>query len=229
MAFTHHLAEVLCSFRFNPEKNPWDSTFFGKYYELIENEYTEKKELQGFQLKFDATINDPKPETSKMEPRMVFTNPNSKNSIVMSSNYISIHKMTPYTGWEVLLNEQIRDKIDKYTSIGLGKSLMQVQMLYLNQYTIEDNTNFNQIFNFLPPSEIIGTQNEGPISFQGQYSLDQTTKIELKLNSVAINNIKQAFFECSTIVSIDKPDYDIFTLAQEAHDKNLDIFKRIVK
>ena len=136
----HQLAEVLCGFWFSPEQNPWDSTFFGKYFDKIEPEgYTEKKEQQGYQIKFELknpAIENPTAQADKLEPRMLFKNPESNTAILMASNYISFHKLPPYNSWEDFLEKQIKPDINHYKNIGLGNSLMHIQMLYLNQYFI---------------------------------------------------------------------------------------------
>ena len=138
MALTgkHQLVEVLCGFWFDPIKNPWDSTYFGKYFELLNNDgYSEKQEQVGYQVKLELKPNElesPTAQTDKLEPRMLFRNPEQNSAILMAANYISFHKLPPYKTWESFVEEQIKPGLAHYQSIGLGKGLLQLQMLLQN-------------------------------------------------------------------------------------------------
>lgn len=231
----HQLAEVLCGFWFNPEQNPWDSTFFGKYFELIEkNGYTEKQEKQGYQVKFEIKSTETEPpvaQADKLEPRMVFKNPEKNSAILMASNYISFHKLPPYISWESLIEEQVKPGIARYYEMGLGKGLIQVQMLYLNSYTFEKDANLSDAFNFLPSVENFGIGKERNLVFQSQYELDPNLLLQIKLNSIPNlgDNSKQVFLECSCMAFNKTGTEDWLKIVSNAHETNNKVFNTIVK
>jgi len=234
IASKHQLAEVLCGFWFSSEQNPWDSTFFGKFFELIKNDgYTEKEEQQGYQVKFElknAEIEKPTAQTDKLEPRMLFKNPEKNTAILMASNYISFHKLPPYTSWEILLEEQIKPSLVHYNEIGLGKGLLQVQMLYLNSYNFKKETNLSDTFSFLPAVEKFRIGKERSLLFQSQYELDPNLLLQIKLNSIPIiDNNKQVFLECSCMAYNKTGDENWLKIASQAHDTNNKVFNTITK
>jgi uncharacterized protein (TIGR04255 family) len=228
---SHHLAEVLCAFWFNPTSNPWDSTFFGKYFELIEKEgYTEKQEQQGIKVTFEvkgSEIGKPITQPDKVESRMLFKNPGSNSAILMSANYISFHKLGVYSNWEKFLEEQIKPGIKFYNSMGLGKNLLKIQNLYLNRYDLEPDANVSDTFSFLPSVEKFGIGKERNLLFQSQYELDPNLLLQIKLNtSIPNNHHKQVFLECSCVATNKSTD-DWLSIASQAHDKNNEVFNLI--
>lgn len=230
----HFLVEVLCGFWFNQEQNPWDSTFFGKFFELIERDgYTQKQEQQGYQVKFEFTSADvekPTAQTDKLEPRMLFKNPEKEMAILMAANYISFHKLVPYSSWEDLLVNQIKPGLERYSSIGLGKGLLQVQMLYLNKYVFSIDANLSDTFNFIPAVEKFGIGKERSLLFQSQYELDPNLLQQIKLNSVPNpDNSKLVFLECSCL-AINKTGIDDWlAIASQAHETNNKVYNTITK
>lgn len=231
----HHLAEVLCGFWFDPESNLWDSTFFGKYFELIEKEgYTVKQEQQGIQVKLEmkaTEIGMPTAQAEKIESRMLFKNPGKNTAILMSANYISFHKLEPYKDWEHFLDEQIKPGIDLYNKMGLGKGLQKVQMLYLNRYDLGLDANLSDTFSFLPSIGDFGIGKERSLLFQSQYELDPNLLLQIKLNTgIANNHNKPLFLECSCVASnVSSANNDWLSIANQAHDKNNEVFSFITK
>jgi hypothetical protein len=50
-----HVVEVLCSLKFEPSKNDWDSTYFGKFHDkIIPLGYTEKQEQK--EMTFEVNV-----------------------------------------------------------------------------------------------------------------------------------------------------------------------------
>jgi uncharacterized protein (TIGR04255 family) len=229
----HHLVEVLCGFWFEPSSNIWDSTFFGKYFDLIFKEgYTEKHEQQGIQVKLEVKgdeIGSPTAQAEKLELRMLFKNPSKNTAILMSSNFISFHKLEPYSDWENFLKEEISPGIKSYLSIGLGKNLQKVQMLYLNRYDLDSHANLGDTFSFLPSVGDFGIGKERSLLFQSQYELDPNLLMQIKLNASLPNSqSKQVFLECSCIANNTlSSDNDWSSLANQAHNKNNEVFRLI--
>ena len=233
----HQLAEVLCGIWFEPNSNPWDSTYFGKYYDKLEKQlgFTEKQEQKAFRIKVELKSNKTSegnslPEMTEGEPRMVFKNNINTTAVVLSSNFISFHKLPEYESWDSLIDSLVKPGIKIYSEIGLGKDVVQVQCLYLNKYSLDIKDKLSDYFSFIPSIEDFGIGSETNLSFQSQYDLSPNMHMLIKLNG-NINpqtNTKEVFFECSCFAKR-LGDEDIFILAKQAHDQTNLVYKKITK
>ncbi|MDX2173969.1 MAG: TIGR04255 family protein [Bacteroidota bacterium] len=231
----HHLVEVLCAFWFNPSSNIWDSTFFGKYYEIINGlGYTEKTEQKAVKVKFEL-----KPEFDKTfatqeadegNSKMIFRDSKNGYAIIMSANFLSFHKVAPYKNWELLMKEQVIPGMKAYEEIGLGKDIVQVQALYINQYEIGKNDKISDYFKFIPSVSDFGIGQESNLVFQSQYDLEPNLMQQIKMNSILdpAKDNKDVFLECSCFASAHM-ELKWEELAQSAHDQNNKVFKTITK
>ena len=148
----------------------------------------------------------------------------------MASNYVSFHKLPPYSSWENLFEEQVKPGLEHYQAIGLGKSLIQVQMVYLNRYTFEKDANLSDTFSFLPAVEKFGIGKERSLLFQSQYELDPNMSLQIKLNALpSIDNSKQVFLECSCMALNKSGNDNWLDIATHVHDTNNKVFNIIAK
>jgi uncharacterized protein (TIGR04255 family) len=225
----HRLAEVLCAFWFNPESNPWDSTYFGLYYEKLEKlGFTEKEEQKNIQFKLDIKSKEtPASEVSEGESRMIFKNHSKSSAIILSNNYISFHKLNPYQSWEKLLSEIVYPGFEIYESIGLGKDIIQVQALYLNKYELLIDEKLSNYFKFLPSIDDFGIGFERNILFQSQYDLDPNLNMLIKLNGGVDSGYKKEFFLECTCFAKKMQDSTLNTLITQAHDQANLVFNKI--
>jgi len=229
MANNEHLVEVLCAIKFDPSQNEWDSTFFGKYHEIIEKRgFTEKKEQK--QIEFDVEVSPAQHPSNikegKSQIQMIFSNPTQKSAIILKENFISFHKLAPYSNWDTLIAEIVNPALLEYRSLGVGKGIVEVQCLYLNKYVIEKDKTISEYLTFLP---IIPNSREAQVVFQGKYDLDQNNSVQLKLQMNANNpSVKEAFFECSSFANALSPTEDFMVLAKKAHDNANSIYKLII-
>lgn len=230
MSNNQHLVEVLCAIRFDPNKNDWDSTYFGLFYELVKNRgYIERKEQRqvGFQLNVKPSDNQPIIKETPSQSRMVFSNLQLKSAIIMGENFISFHKLSPYENWEKLVVDIVQPGLEEYRQIGLGNGIIEVQCLYLNKYRLEAGESVTKYFNFFPN---IPESKETQVSFQGRYEIDPNTFVQLRLNTTLNQqSFKDVFFECSGFVSVSQEAEDFKVLAQKAHDSANNIYKNIIK
>src|ERR1035441_699963 len=230
----HLLTEVMCAFWFDQNQNSWDSTYFGKFFELIESEgYNEKEEQKNFQIQFELKSNDlqnPGAKSDELPPKMVFRNKEKNYAIILTANFISFHKLAPYESWEKMLEEQIIPGLEKYFQMRLGKGLLQVQMLYLNNYAFPTDTNFSDHFHFLPLMDKLEIGTEKSINFISQYELEPNLLSQIRLHTLPDNNQnKGVFLECSCLSFNKSQSEDWKTLAQQAHDTNNKIFNIITR
>ncbi len=145
----HKITEVVCIIRFDPKQNiPWDSTFLGKYYELIKDKFNKKEEFitKQFNLQFkDQNISS---NAIEGEREMIFKNEQENLAIILKSNYISFHALSPYPGWDVFLNDIIIKYFNFYKEIGFGNGIHSVQIIYINTFEIEKNHKLSDYLNY---------------------------------------------------------------------------------
>jgi uncharacterized protein (TIGR04255 family) len=233
----HELTEVLCAFWFSPDNNEWDSTYFGKYFELIkEKGFVIKEEQRAVQFNLQIKPHDSgtgiKPESDYMEGegRMIFRTEDKTNAIILSKNFISFHKLAPYNGWDSLINDLVTPYLKCYRSLGLGNDTLQVQSLYLNHFKIPLDQNLSDIFTFLPNLVGFAPSSESNIIFQSQYNLNSNLQALIKLNG-SINpntNFKELVYECSSF-AMKHSNITEDILIKDAHDNAKSIFKMTTK
>ncbi len=229
----HELVEVLCSFGFEPNANPWDSTFFGEYYDKIkEIGYSEKQEQKGIQFKVEIdsrTPTTPRASADELETRMLFRNSTTNSAIILAPNFISFHKLKPYSTWEQFRSETIEPGMKIYQSLGLGlHGLLQTQMLYLNKYDFESGIGLSEEFRFIPEVDRMGFGKERSLRFQSQYDFDPNLIMQIKLNANSLpDGRKDVVLECSCLAMNIEKTSDYFHLAELAHSKNNEIFRLI--
>lgn len=222
----HSLVEVACSIWFDPNLNDWDITYFGKFYDKIKDlGYNQKEEKKVIEIHIDDTNQDgdgmPIPQTKSSEVRMIFRNSENNAAIMLSNNLISFNKLTPYNGWDDLMDKIVNPCLKIYEEIGLGKGVIQVSALYLNKFTIPMNEKLINYFNFIPVIEDIGEVSDRSLEFQTHYDIDSNLELVLKLNGGTNHqkNNKEVFFECVCIAKNINGISTIGELSELAHQK----------
>lgn len=230
----HNLTEVLCSFSFDSNIDQWDSTYFGKFYDKIKSRgYTEKQEQKGVQFKFEIKAKEPlisQASTDQTETRMIFRNLKDNTAIILAPYYISFHKLEPYESWEKFRDTEVVNGMNDYISIGLGSSLKQAQMLYLNRYEFDSGTGLSEKFRFLPAVEKFGIGKEKSLRFQSQYEFEPNLLMQIKLNANLLpNSLKEVILECTCLAKTTKNSDTFLSLVELAHSKNNEVFKAITQ
>ncbi len=222
-----HIVEVLCAMWFDPKQNEWDSTYFGKYHDKIVGlGYTEKQEQKQVELRVEFKAENPTSEIKENGAKMVFRNPEQQTAIILTSHYISFHKLAPYDNWDYLVNTVVNPCFKLYQEIGLGRGLLEVQCLYLNRWSMLEGETISKYFNFLP---LIEEGKESTVLFQAKYEMHDNISVQLKLNSAPQPN-KTAFlsFECSTFAKSTQSD-NYRSLAAKAHDQANSVYQKIIR
>lgn len=232
----HKLTEVLCAFWFAPDKNDWDSTYFGKYFDIISKHgFTIKEEQKSVQLSMLLKPHDSgsglKPETdySEGEGRMIFRNEDKSKAIILSRNFISFHELGTYKGWDDLIDNLVNPFLEIYRSLGLGNETLQVQSLYLNNFSIPLEHKLSNVFAFLPNLEEFSPSAESNVIFQSQYNLDPNLLVLIKLNG-GINNtthLKELILECSSF-AVKHDNITDAQLIKDAHAQANSIFHKTI-
>ena len=235
----HKITEAVCAFRFDPSLNPWDLTFFSSYFSLIENDFGKKQEIKPFQLSFEVKSNEEpgQPNIQHGESQMVFKTNDEKYAILMGNNYISFHTLNHYPGWDVFKPKTIEENLEKYFSLGLGKKLVSVQMIYINNFNLENNKNLSDYLTFVPNMKDFGEGEETSHFFQSNYRIAPNKNLSLKtVLNIGLPVGKNVILEtnCIAEVGINQNWRD---QANDAHDAarnafikiSSDYFKQLIK
>lgn len=242
MEFTKHkITEAVCAFRFNPSQNPWDVTLFSGYYDLIKGEgFNKKQEIKPIQLNFQIKANEePQPPNFQQgETQMVFKTDDEKYAILMGNNYISFHTLNHYPGWDIFKPKTVEICLNKYFSLGLGKGLQNVQMIYINNFDLESSKDLSDYLTFVPKMKDFGEGEETSHFFQSNYSIAPNKQLTLKtiLNVVLPQKTKRVLLESNCIAS-NIQEKSWAELGDDAHDAarnafvkiSSDYFKSIIK
>ena len=195
-----HLVEVNCGFQFHKETTPWDSTFFGRFYEkIIKYGFKGKEERKGFQVKFgiDARRNLPISPTSEIEDQVIFKN-NDGMAILMAKNKISFHIVRNYTIWEDFVSKLIKPFSEIYRSLELGNGERNCNLIYLNKFVKPSTGKLSDYFTIVSPlnEALDGIE----INTVVQRVVDNGKNLLIaKLNSQLNNNMYNINLECGSM------------------------------
>jgi len=127
------IEEILCTVNFIPS-GEWYLTDFGKYYSLIEKEYSNKEEMkilkQGIEKESDSLENG----SCEEEILMRFSNNDGNRIIQLSRNTLIINLLPPYPGWEEF-KPIILDRIADYISSFKPIKIKSLGIRYINRFT----------------------------------------------------------------------------------------------
>jgi len=229
MEFNNHkITEAVCAFRFSPGK-PWDIIYLLEYYNLIKNDgFTVKNEMKAVELSFEIKGDQqPKSNFSHGETQMVFKTADGKQAILMGSNYISFHTLNHYPGWEGF-KKMISEFYGKYLLLGLDGKLLNAQMIYINNFNLEENKDLSDYLVFVPRMQQFGDGSEISHLFQSNYSIAPNKKLSLKtVLNVLPAKTKRLIFESNCIASkIDIKD-EWENLADDAHNAARNAFIKV--
>lgn len=225
-----HLIEVNCSFQFPQETTPWDSTFFGRFYEKIyELGFSEKEERKGVQVTFGMQKNAmPIMPTTQIEDQVIFKN-NKGYAILMSRNKISFHIINDYyTVWEDFLNNLIIPYSRFYKELKLGNGIRECQLVYLNRFMRKKTENLTDYFTIAPAhNKELGIEVNNIV----QRVIDNGTNLLIaKFNSQLQNDNFIINLECgaSSTDWAAKNNNDWIAQANATHQPVNDFFEKII-
>ncbi len=232
MEFTKHkITEAVCAFRFNPSQNPWDITFFSRFYDLIKDHgYNKKAEMKPFIVDFQFKIGEAPnaPNLQQGETQMVFKTDDEKYAILLGNNYISFHTLNHYPGWDVFKPQVIDKSLKLYFDLELGRGLENAQMIYINTFDLEPNKSLSDYLTFVPNMKDFGEGVEISHSYQSNYSIAPNKQLSLKtfFVSAGLINAKKVVLECNCVAT-KHDDKGWVDLADEAHAAARNAFIKI--
>lgn len=224
-----HLIEVNCSFQFPQETTPWDSTFFGRFYENIRSEgFIEKEERKGVQLTFGMQKNMLVVPNTQVEDQVIFKDAKGR-AILMSKNKISFHIIRDYTIWDNFLNQFIKPFSEIYQKLELGHGIRECTLVYLNRFNKKKSEfPLSDYFTIVSAHNIdLGTE----ISNNVQKVINNGSNLLVaKFNSQLQNDAYNIHLECGA-VNTDmntKTDSDWIKQANDTHAPVNAFFESII-
>ncbi|MEP5614138.1 MAG: TIGR04255 family protein [Cyclobacteriaceae bacterium] len=231
----HKITEAVCAFRFDPVQNNWDVTGIAEYYnEIKDSGFQKKQEIKPVQLSFQVKADEPplsqNAEIKEGDLKMVFRNDDESFAILLGSNYLSFHTINHYPGWQTFNEKLINPYIEKYFKLGYGKGLLNAQMIYINNFDIENEKKLSNYLSFVPETELFGEGDEISHLFQSGYDISPNKRLQLKtiFNVFGPDKQKKVTLECNCIAKNDvNLDIDWSELALDAHDGAKNAFIKI--
>jgi uncharacterized protein (TIGR04255 family) len=238
----HKITEAVCAFRFNPYANKWDVTDYAMFYNKVKDlGFSNKQEIRPVQISFQQKPDEihNNPQTQEGDIQMVFKNNVGNKAILLGPNFISFHSLNGYLGWEIFSGNFIKEILKIYFDLGFGNYLLNAQMLYINNFQLENNQKLSDYLTFVPQSENFGQGEELSHLFQSVYHIAPNKQLQIKtiLNISNPDRMKNVILECNCIATNTHNNIDWDTLSKDAHDaaKNAflnvstDIFKEKIK
>lgn len=226
----HKVTEAVCAFRFDPNQNSWDVTYLANYFNEIKDlGFVKKNEIKPFQLSFHIKPNEgtSSPQMQEGETQMVFKNEDETHAILMGNNYISFHTINHYDGWDKFKPSLIEKFLLKYFALGLGKGLLSAQMIYINNFNLEQDKDLSDYLNFVPKMQNFGEGDEISHFFQSNYGIAPNKQLSLKTILNPNNSgAKNVILECNCIATA-LTGSDWSKLSDDAHQSARNAFIKI--
>ncbi|MGC8561430.1 MAG: TIGR04255 family protein, partial [Phycisphaerae bacterium] len=134
------IVEALCELTFAPD-TPWDSTIFGRLYELVKADFPEREEGEivtaTIALSPQAGQNPGTPHMQR-RPRMTFSRDNRSRIVQVAERAITINALAPYPGWNGL-RPMILNAAGAMKKVIQVPSATQIVLRYLDRFELQDN------------------------------------------------------------------------------------------
>jgi len=126
------LIEALCEFHFEPEES-WDWTIPGLFYARVREQFPDRAEQQMLQMGFNP--GQPVPLQSTSISRVQFLRKDRTALVQVGPNILVVNQLAPYSKWEAF-RSMIFDNLNLYTEIAKPKSVVQINLRYINRIEI---------------------------------------------------------------------------------------------
>ncbi len=126
------VAEALCEFLFDPG-SPWDVTIFGHYYDRVQGEFPDKRQLPQVEMSLARRKGGMTGEIRETGVRMQFVRSDSSAMVQLAPHRLVVNKLPPYESWQVF-RSLILDRLADYKAIVGSITLQQVGLRYINRF-----------------------------------------------------------------------------------------------
>jgi uncharacterized protein (TIGR04255 family) len=144
--------EAVCEFRFLVG-GEWDATIPGLLYTKLQAELPKRKTVSRFQLgagKMTLPQGEAIGPTIEFNALVQFLSDDERRFIQVAPNYLSVHALAPYQGWEnfkTLIDLALRE----YLACAPPRGFQRIGLRYINRIALpEVSIEFADFFNFYP-------------------------------------------------------------------------------
>ena len=126
------LVEALCEFHFD-ESIPWDVTVFGHYYDRVEDEFPEKRQMPQVAMSLQRHEGGVRGEFRDSGVRVQFLRSDRTAMVQLASHLLVVNQLSPYRSWQAfkaLITAQLTD----YLEIAPEQVVRQVGLRYINRF-----------------------------------------------------------------------------------------------
>lgn len=230
----NHLLEVNCGFHFNTNDSNWDSTYFGQFYDKIKGfGFNEKIERKGIQV----TIKEDKEETKariasqEIEDQVIFKNTNKGLAIILAKDKISFHSLGNYIDWDNFSNSFIKPMFEIYLNLGLDYGNVKCNVVYLNRFSIDENSKISEHLNFINEINNLEGIYEVDSNFQRVFRKNDLTLLLRGNYIIDKNNLsnKVINLECGSIIEIPKINkQNLIEIIDKVHSPIRELFENSI-
>ncbi|MCU0439346.1 MAG: TIGR04255 family protein [Raineya sp.] len=230
----HKIKEVVCLFRFDTSlETSWNVGKFADFYKEIEKfGFTKTEERRPVQVKFNIS-NDPKDfssETIQNDLQIIYRTEEDYDAIIMSKDSLSVHALNKYDGWDTFF-----PKIEKYLGIyfdlNLGRRLIDVQVMYINEFSIDIEEKLVDYLKFVPDMSSFSKGREINHVFNSDFFINDTIRVLINTicqtkTSAPPKKMVTVQINCTGTYPDDAADWQ--TLANNVHVNAVEVFKTVI-
>jgi uncharacterized protein (TIGR04255 family) len=126
--------EVVCEFRFDVE-GPNDLTVPGRFYERVKTGYPQKEEVHQYGVRLEFSQKELQQQLRTKILGMRYKSVDGKDLLTVAPNLLAIHRLAPYTGWEVFF-PAIERAYETFREIAEPKSIERIGLRYIDRVII---------------------------------------------------------------------------------------------
>ena len=148
------IQEALCEMNFIPGGEPWDLTYFGRFFELTKTDYPKRKNQENIEMSLELGPTGPKHTVTK-SPKMLFLASDEKSLIQLSENQLVANVLRPYPHWDTFRGK-ILSVYANYKKVIPGATLSNFVLRYIDRWDFEKpGFELAQFFSLGPQSKYL--------------------------------------------------------------------------
>ncbi len=182
------IVEVVCEFRFNPNKE-WDFTYPGLLYERLKIDFPRKQAMKQIGI---STLPDTKEPTIQQEitERIQFFREDNSALVQIAPSFLSVNHLSPYPTWKKFL-PMVLENFKRYKEVTNPQLINRIGLRYINEIEIpiEGSLKMEDFFEFYPHLGKGLPQEHGPF-MTGVHFFYESQRDTLRLQ-IALTNAKK--------------------------------------
>ena len=142
------IIEALCEFKFSAQE-PWDVTIAGLLYQEIHDQFPQKKQDAGFEIKARPTEKGIEQLIEAIPSRIRFISEDGLKMIQLVPNSLVVNHLRPYPVWDQF-KEIIIENFKLYNKIAKPSEIVRIRLRYINKIYLPLGAEIEDYFNFYP-------------------------------------------------------------------------------